>query len=103
MKETLAIAAALVVGLVLARYDLNTDDTAIELGLLLIASIGLALLAPRRWWIIALCVGLPIPIVELAIGHAAFPPAGSVALGVTFVGALIGFAIARASRSTAAV
>ena len=102
MKDAFAIVAALAVGLLLAQYDRNTDDTAIELGLLLIASIGLALLAPRRWWIIALCVGVPIPIVELAIGHATFPPAGSVALAVTFVGALVGYAIARASKTATA-
>ena len=57
MKDTLAIAAALIAGLALARYDLNTDDTGVEVGLLLIASIGLAALSPRRWWVIALCVG----------------------------------------------
>ena len=45
---------------------------------------------------------LPIPLVELAVGHASLPPAGVAALGVAIVGALIGFAIARASRATAA-
>ena len=102
MKDALAIVVSLAAGLFLARYDLNTDDTGIEVGLLLIASVGLALLVPRRWWLVALCVGLPIPIVELVIGHAALPPAGIVALGVTVVGALIGFAIRYASRTSPA-
>jgi hypothetical protein len=103
MRNAIAIGVALVVGLLLASYDLRTDDSGIELGLLLIASVTLAALAPRRWWLIALCVGLPIPIVEVAVAHSPLPPAGVVALAVTIVGALIGFAIARASRASPAL
>jgi hypothetical protein len=102
MRNWIAIGLALVVGLLLASYDLRTDDTGIEVGLLLIASVTLAALAPKHWWLIALCVGLPIPIVEIAVAHAALPPAGIAALVVAVVGALIGFAIARASRASAA-
>ncbi len=102
MRDAVAVVAALGTGLFLARYDLNTDDTGIEVGLLLTASALLAVLAPRRWWIVALSVGSPIPIVELAIGHAAIPPAGIAALGVAIVGALIGFAASRASRTSPA-
>ena len=102
MRDALVILASLAAGLFLARYDLSTDDTGIEVGLLLVASLVLALLAPKRWWLVGLCVGLPIPLVELAVGHAPLPPAGVAALGVAIVGALIGFAIARASRATAA-
>lgn len=98
MRDAIAVGVALAMGVALARYDLNTDDTGIEVGLLLIASLALAVLAPRRWWIVALCVGLPIPIVEIAIAHASLPPAGVAALGVAIVGALIGLGIARASR-----
>jgi hypothetical protein len=103
MRNWIAIGLALVAGLLLASYDLRTDDTGIEVGLLLIASVTLAALAPKRWWLIALCVGLPIPIVEIAVAHAAVPPAGVAALVVAIIGALIGFGIARASRATAAV
>lgn len=102
MKNAIAIGLALVVGVLLASYDLRTDDTGIEVGLLLIASISLAAIAPRRWWLIALCVGLPIPIVEIAVAHAALPPGGVAALGVAIVGALVGFAIGRVSRSSPA-
>jgi len=103
MKNAISIGVALVVGVLLAFYDLRTDDTGIEVGLLLIASITLAALAPRRWWLIALCVGFPISIGEIAVAHASvFPPGGVAALGVAIVGALIGFAIGRASRSSAA-
>ena len=104
MKNAIAIVAALFCGLALASYDTRTDDTAIELGLLLIASVGLTLLAPNLWWAVALLVGGFIPLVEMA---GQFPPAhippGAVALAVTFVGALGAFAIARASRTSAAV
>jgi len=103
MRNTVAVGLALVVGVLLASYDLRTDDTGVELGLLLIGSVVLAAVAPRRWWLIAVCVGLPIPIVEVAVAHAALPPAGVAALVVTIIGALIGFAIARASRAGAAV
>jgi len=102
MRNAIAIVAALLCGLALASYDTRTDDTAIELGLLAIGSIGLTLLAPRLWWAVALLVGGFIPLVEMAVqfgpGHV---PAGAVALVVTFAGALIGFAIARASRASA--
>ena len=52
MKQATAIALALLAGVLLAIYDLRTDDTGVEVGLLLIASLLLALLAPRdlvRW------------------------------------------------------
>jgi hypothetical protein len=100
VRDAISIGAALVAGILLASYDLRTDDTGIELGLLLIVSLILAALAPRRWWLIALCVGLPIPIVEAVALHAT-PPAGAAALVVTIGGALIGFAIARGSRASA--
>jgi hypothetical protein len=102
VKNIIAVVLALVAGGLLATYDLRTDDTGIEVGLLLIASATLAALAPARWWLIALCVGLPIPIVEVAAGRGSIPPAGAVALGITIVGALVGFAIARASKVMAA-
>jgi hypothetical protein len=103
VKDGIAIGLALLAGVLLASYDLRTDDTAIELGLLLIASVAFAALAPRRWWLVALGVGLPIPIVEIGVAHSALPPAGVVALAVTLLGALIGFAIARAWRTSAAL
>ena len=101
MRDAVAIALAAIAGVLLAVYDGRTDDTGIEVGLLLVASLGMALLAPRRWWAVALCVGLPIPIAELLIRPAAVP-AGVVALGIAFVGSLIGFGIARAAATARA-
>lgn len=102
MRSGIAIGLALAAGLLLAVYDLRTDDSGIEVGLLLITAVLLTALAPMRWWIIALCVGLPIPLAELTVAHSSLPPAGVAALVVTIVGALIGFGIARASRIGAA-
>jgi hypothetical protein len=101
VKDAIAIVLALVVGVFLASYDLRTDDTGIEVGLLLIVSVTLAAVAPKRWWLIALCVGLPIPIVEIALAHSALP-GGVIAPALTIVGALIGFAVARTSTTSAA-
>jgi hypothetical protein len=103
MRNAIALIAALLCGLALASYDTRTDDTAIELGLLVIASVGLTLLAPRLWWAIALLVGGFIPLVEMADQFASgrVPP-GLVALVVTFVGAFGAFAMARASKASAA-
>ena len=103
MRNAIALGLALGVGVLLAAYDLRTDDTGIEVGLLLIASVTLAALASKWRWLVALCVGLPIPVVEIVVAHAAVPPAGIASLGVAIVGALIGFGIARASRTAAAI
>ena len=103
MRSSIAIVLALVCGLLLAFYDSRTDDTGIEVGLLLIASLALAAAAPKYWWAIALLVGGCIPVVELVVAHAALPPAGIAALVVAAIGALIGFAIGRASRTAAAI
>ena len=64
-KDLIVVALALIAGALLAAYDLRTDDTGIEVGLLLISFVLLTAIVPRLWWIIALCVGGPIPIVEL--------------------------------------
>jgi hypothetical protein len=90
--------------MVLASYDTRTDDTGIEIGLLLIASIVLAAVAPKRWWAIALLVGGFIPLVEMAINQLApgRTPPGAVALVVTFIGALAGFGINRLSAALTA-
>ncbi|HEV2248975.1 MAG TPA: hypothetical protein VGT60_00515 [Candidatus Limnocylindria bacterium] len=99
MRSAAALALALAAGVALATYDLRTDDTGIEVGLLLIVSIALAFVAPRRWWAIALLVGGFIPIFELwSSGEGVPAPSGGIALVFTVIGSLSGFGIARASR-----
>lgn len=103
MREAIALVLAGLSGMLLASYDTRTDDTAIELGLLLVASLSLALLAPKRWWIIALLVGIFIPLVEMGPQwRSGYVPAGAVALVVTFIGAFIGHLITRGPRTSAA-
>ena len=98
MKSWVVVPIAISAGVALAFYDLRTDDTGIEVGLLLISAVTLAAIAPRRWWLIALCIGLPIPLVEIVVAHAALPPAGVAAVVVAVLGAFIGFATGRAAR-----
>ena len=102
MRDVIAIVLAVLAGIALASYDTRTDDTGMEVGLLLIASVGLAFVAPRRWWAIALLVGGFIPLVETGLSQAAGSrvPPGVAALGVALVGAFIGSRFARASRSS---
>jgi hypothetical protein len=64
VKARIAIVLAAIAGLLLASYDLRTDDTGIEVGLMLISVVACTALAPRRWWLIALLVVGPIPLVE---------------------------------------
>ena len=98
MKSWIVAASAISAGVVLAFYDLRTDDTGVEVGLLLIAAVTLAAIEPRRWWLVALCVGLPIPVMEIVVAHASLPPAGVAVVVVAVIGALIGLAIGRAAR-----
>jgi hypothetical protein len=105
MRNAIAVALALAAGLLLATYDLRTDDTGIEVGLLLIIPIALAFTAPRWWWMIASLVGGFIPIFELSVQGLApsVPvPSGAVALVFTFIGSLSGFGFARVLRTSAA-
>ena len=102
MRDAAAILLAVLAGMALASFDMRTDDTGIEVGLVLIASIVLALVAPKRWWAIALLVGGFIPLVEMgqSLAPGSRVPPGVAAVGVAFIGALSGFAIARASRTS---
>ena len=97
MRDALAVVLAVAAGLLLVPYDLHTDDTGVEAGLLLLASLALGALAPRRWWLIGLAVGLPIPFAEFAGAPGRVPP-GIVAVVVTIAGAGIGSLLARAAR-----
>ena len=62
----------------LARYDLHTDDTGVEVFLILTVTFLLGCLHPRRAWQWALLVGLWIPAAELLFARAS---AGSLLVG----------------------
>jgi ABC-type spermidine/putrescine transport system permease subunit II len=77
------IAVALLCGLTLAGYDRRTDDTGVEVALLVAASLTLTLAAPRVAIAVALGVALP-----MAVLNGSFP-----ALVFSGIGAAIGYAM----------
>ncbi len=86
--------AAVLVGFALLGYDRRTDDTGIEVGLILGLSLALALAAPRRWVAIGLGVGLPIAAASLINGRV---DVAAVVLVIAMVGAGVGWMMRRGS------
>jgi hypothetical protein len=93
MTRWLVIAAALVVGFFLLSYDQRTDDTGVEVGLLVASSLALTLAAPRVAIAVALAIGLPIAAFSLWHGNGP----GVVALLFAGVGAAIGYGMRSAA------
>jgi len=60
VKDAAVLAVAVVVGFFLLSYDQRTDDTGVEVALLVALSLALAVAAPRRALAVGLAVGLPI-------------------------------------------
>ena len=84
--------AAVLVGFFLLGYDQRTDDTGVEVGLILGLSLVLALAAPRRWVAVALGVALPIVATSLFGGHL---DVAAVVLGIAAIGAGLGWMMRR--------
>ena len=87
MRDQLVLLAAVLVGFFLLGYDQRTDDTGVEVGLILGLSLALALAAPRRWVAVALGVALPIVAASLFGGHL---DVAAVVLGIAAIGAWLG-------------
>ena len=87
MTSALVVVCAIAAGLWLAQADLRTDDTGIVATLLLAVALVLSAIRPRMAPWIALAVGLPIPVLEIAAGPGWAPLA---ALAFAAVGAAIG-------------
>ena len=96
MTRWLVIAAALAVGLFLLSLDQRTDDTGVEVGLLVATSLALTLAAPRAAIAIALAIGLPIAAYSLWHGNGA----AVAALLFSSVGAAVGYAMRRGAAVT---
>ena len=96
MSRWIAIVVALAVGLLMLWYDQRTDDTGVEVGLLVATSLALTLAAPRAAIAIALAIGLPIAGYSLWQGNG---PAAA-ALGFSGIGAAIGYAMRRGAGLT---
>ena len=91
MNRWIVIAVALVIGFFMLSYDQRTDDTGVEVALLLATSLALTLAAPRAAIAIALAIGLPIAAYSLWNGNGA----AIAALIFAFVGAGLGYAMRR--------
>ena len=85
----IVIVLACVAGVWLAAVDQRTDDTGIEAGLIFLIAAALSAVRPRAAVIIAIVVGLPIPVAESLRGTNGIP-GGVAALGFAGAGALIG-------------
>jgi hypothetical protein len=83
---------AVIIGLVITFVDSSPgwDDTGITAGLLLLSSAVLGFLLPRYPWLIALSVGIWIPLVSIFITH---NYGGFIALIFSFFGAYAGMFI----------
>ena len=84
--------AAVLAGFFLLGYDQRTDDTAIEVGLILGLSLALALVAPRRWFAIGLGIALPIAAASAINGRV---DVAAVVLVIAMVGAGAGWMMRR--------
>jgi hypothetical protein len=93
VNRWIVILAALAVGLFLLSYDQRTDDTGVEVGLLVATSLALTLAAPRAAIAVALAIGLPIAAYSLWHGNGP----GAAALVFSSVGAGIGYLVRRGS------
>ena len=69
LTDILAYAFWVPAVLFLGRFELHTDDTGVEVGLLLAITFLLGALHPRHAWQWALLVGPCIPAAQLLFGH----------------------------------
>lgn len=95
MKDAVVVAAAVLVGFFMLSYDQRTDDTGVEVALLVALSLALAVAAPRRALAIGLAVGLPIAAWSVINGSGAAVAALAFALG----GAGLGWLMRRGSAA----
>jgi len=94
----IVLAVALAIGFFMLSYDQRTDDTGVEVGLLVATSLALTLAAPRVAIAIALAIGLPIAAYSLWHGSGA----AVAALVFSSVGAGIGYLMRRATLTPGA-
>lgn len=93
MTRLVAIVVALVAGLLLLSYDQRTDDTGVEVALIIAISMALTLAAPRAAIVIALAIGLPIAAWSVMQGNGP----GVAALVIASAGAFLGYTMRRSA------
>ena len=87
----------MLVGFFLLGFDQRTDDTGVEVGLILALSLALALAAPRRAIAVALGVALPIAAASVINGRI---DVAAVVLVIALVGAGLGWLMRRGSLAS---
>ena len=90
--QKILLTIAVIAGLFFAYVDSRPtwDDTGITVGALLLTSGLLALIGFQQPWLLALAVGLWLPLYEVTTTHAY---ASIIALVVAFIGAYGGWAV----------
>jgi uncharacterized membrane protein (DUF441 family) len=90
--QKILLAIAIIAGLFYAYVDSRPtwDDTGITVGVILLTCGILALIGFQRPWLLALAVGLWLPLYEIFTTHAY---ASIVALIIAFIGAYGGWAV----------
>ena len=97
--QSILLAVAVLAGLFSAWVDARPtwDDAGILVGGLLLVSGLLTLLGHRRPWLIALAVGLWIPLHDIYLSH---DPRMLIVLLIPFLGAYVGWAVRLGVRKT---
>jgi uncharacterized membrane protein len=96
VRDLLVLLAAVLVGFFLLGFDQRTDDTGVEVGLIVAMSLALALAAPRRAVAVGLGVGLPIAAASAITGHIDI---AAVVLVIALFGAGLGWLMRRGSAA----
>ena len=94
MTRWIVIALALALGFVLLSYDQRTDDTGVEVALIIATAMALTLAAPRAAIAIALAIGLPIAGWSMIHGNGP----GVAALLIAGAGAFLGYVMRRSAQ-----
>jgi hypothetical protein len=91
MNRWIVITVALVAGFFLYGYDQRTDDTGVEVALIVAIAMALTLAAPRVWVAVALAIGLPIALGSMLAGN----PPGIAVLLIACAGSFLGYVMRR--------
>jgi ABC-type uncharacterized transport system permease subunit len=91
VKDAAVLVVAVLIGFFMLSYDQRTDDTGVEVALLIVLSLALAVAAPRRALAVGLAVGLPIAAWSVINGNGA----AVAALAFALVGAGAGWMMRR--------
>jgi len=99
LMQKILLAIAIMAGLLFAYVDSRPtwDDTGITVGVILLTSGLLALIGFQRPWLLALAIGVWLPLYEIITVHAY---ASIAALVVAFIGAYGGWLVRLGIRDT---